>query len=176
MFVLSLANRNLSSVMLYWLRASFWLACCVCFLLSESRCERWSQTSSSSSPLSTCRGFRDGWQIEEPWTDSGRLGLDIALFTHAPGLVTAAFLQHETFKTWFQAYLSRSERASGRNELQYVMEHHFHTVQDTVGANTNDGVEITRHCGSCKTAYGSDVRILIWFFTWHSLTLIMTYL
>lgn len=33
------------------------------------------------------------------------------------------------------------------NELQYVMEHHFHTVQDTVGVNTNAHVEVTRHYG-----------------------------
>lgn len=117
-----------------------------CSLLSESRCDRWSQTSSSSS-LSPYRGLRNGGQIQEPWTDRSHLGLDIILFTYAPGLVTAAFLQHETFKTWFQAYLSRNERVSERNKLRYVMKHHFHTVQDTVGVNTKDGVEITRHCG-----------------------------
>lgn len=50
------------------------------------------------------------------------------------------------------------------NRLQYIMDHHFHTVQDTVGVNTNDRVEVARLCESCKTTYGSAVQTRIDFF------------
>lgn len=44
------------------------------------------------------------------------------------------------------------------------MDVHFHTVQDTVGVNTNDGVKIARLCGLCKTAYGGFANINCSFF------------
>lgn len=108
-----------------------------CSLLSESRCDRRSQTSSSSSPSSTCPRLGRGGQIQEPQTDRRHLGLGIALFTYVAGFVTAApFCSSvKTCKTWFQAYLWPNERAARQHELQYVMEPHVHTVPDAVGVN-----------------------------------------
>lgn len=44
------------------------------------------------------------------------------------------------------------------NGLQYIIDQHFHKVQDTVGVNTNERVEIARLCGLYKRAYGSALQ------------------
>lgn len=102
----------------------FWLS-----LLSGSRCGRWSQTSSSlSSP--TCQGFGNKGQIREPRTDGSHLGPGAALFTRAPGLVTAAFMRRGNFKTWFWGYLCRNLRAGGRSGRRFIADLGFHAARE----------------------------------------------
>lgn len=64
-----------------------------CSLISDSRCGRWSEpSSSSSSSPSTCGGPGADGQIREPRSDASCHGLCAALVTRSPGLVTAALL------------------------------------------------------------------------------------
>lgn len=125
---------------------SFWLSVGLFSLISESRCD---QGTSSSSSLSTCWGFGTGGQIQEPWTGRNHLGLDIALFTYSPGLVTAAFFAAWNFKDLISSLLMQKWKGQWTysNMLHYVMEHHFHSVQDMEGVNTNVVWKLHRHCG-----------------------------